>query len=170
MLTHEEWKKQLQEVDKRYVEYNKPNKPIFFDKPNLGYNNIEESKITEKTVGGLQYEVENIIKDLAWARIDVNGAPYIDNIPQAAQAVISHIFQLYRDDNIKALLEEMAEFLGSCQEVHNSRDYYQQFDEIMHYDLVKKIDGMLENDSCDICGDYHDKDSVPLSCETGDGE
>lgn len=23
---------------------------------------------------------------------------------------------------------------------------------------------------CDICGDYHDIDSVPLSCETGDGE
>lgn len=23
---------------------------------------------------------------------------------------------------------------------------------------------------CDICGDYHESDSVPLSCETGDGE
>lgn len=22
---------------------------------------------------------------------------------------------------------------------------------------------------CDICGDYHDKDSVPISCESGDG-
>jgi hypothetical protein len=23
--------------------------------------------------------------------------------------------------------------------------------------------------SCDICGDYHDKDSVPATCENGDG-
>ena len=23
---------------------------------------------------------------------------------------------------------------------------------------------------CDICGDCHDVDSVPLSCQTGDGE
>lgn len=25
-------------------------------------------------------------------------------------------------------------------------------------------------ESCDICGDCHDKDSVPLSCQSGDGE
>lgn len=24
-------------------------------------------------------------------------------------------------------------------------------------------------EDCDICGDYHDEDSVPLSCATGDG-
>jgi len=39
------------------------------------------------------------------------------------------------------------------------------------YALADKLD---EEDarfvSCDICGDYHDKDSVPLSCQTGDGE
>jgi len=23
---------------------------------------------------------------------------------------------------------------------------------------------------CDICGDYHDKDGVPATCENGDGE
>lgn len=23
---------------------------------------------------------------------------------------------------------------------------------------------------CDICGDCHDTDSIPLSCQTGDGE
>lgn len=23
---------------------------------------------------------------------------------------------------------------------------------------------------CDICGDFHDADNVPLSCQTGDGE
>jgi hypothetical protein len=33
------------------------------------------------------------------------------------------------------------------------------------YDLVKD-----EEVSCDICGDYHDADSIPLSCKTGDGE
>lgn len=29
----------------------------------------------------------------------------------------------------------------------------------------------IESDdkSCTICGDYHDKDSIPLSCQTGDG-
>ena len=40
------------------------------------------------------------------------------------------------------------------------------------YDLADKLDSE-ENArfvSCDICGDYHDIDSVPLSCESGDGE
>ena len=38
----------------------------------------------------------------------------------------------------------------------------------------KEIKEMLECgriiESCDICGDLHDADSVPLSCQTGDGE
>lgn len=75
MLTHEEWKKQLQEVDKRYVEHNKPNKPVFSDKLNSAYNTIEE--------------LSNAVRD----------API-----------------------------------------------------------------------CDICGDYHESNNIPLSCESGDGK
>lgn len=35
------------------------------------------------------------------------------------------------------------------------------------YELADKLEGLV---SCDICGDYHDIDSVPLFCQTGDGE
>ena len=34
------------------------------------------------------------------------------------------------------------------------------------YELAEEFEGVVD---CDICGDYHDKDSVPLSCQTGDG-
>ena len=34
----------------------------------------------------------------------------------------------------------------------------------------KMVDGLEGVVSCDICGDCHDVDSIPLSCETGDGE
>ena len=27
-----------------------------------------------------------------------------------------------------------------------------------------------EIETCDICGDYHESDSIPLSCHSGDGE
>jgi hypothetical protein len=45
----------------------------------------------------------------------------------------------------KELLEDVAEFLDSCKEIHNSRDYYQIFDEQHHYDLTKKINKVLED-------------------------
>lgn len=67
--------------------------------------------MSEKTIGGLQYEVENIIKDLAWARISKNGAPYIDNVPQAAQAAISHIGRYYSDESLRARIAELEEAL-----------------------------------------------------------
>ena len=35
------------------------------------------------------------------------------------------------------------------------------------YDAQLIIDGLVD---CDICGDYHESDSIPLSCQTGDGE
>lgn len=34
------------------------------------------------------------------------------------------------------------------------------------YEMADDLEGVV---SCDICADYHDKDSVPLSCESGDG-
>jgi hypothetical protein len=34
---------------------------------------------------------------------------------------------------------------------------------------MEDILNALEEVYCDICGDYHDKDSVPMSCENGDG-
>lgn len=34
------------------------------------------------------------------------------------------------------------------------------------YELADRLEGVV---SCDICGDCHDIDSVPLSCQTGDG-
>ena len=43
--------------------------------------------------GALEKNVASIIKDLCWARIDKNGAPYIDQIEMAAQAVVSHMSQ-----------------------------------------------------------------------------
>lgn len=30
-------------------------------------------------------------------------------------------------------------------------------------------DALTQNDNCNICGDYHDSDNTPISCETGDG-
>lgn len=38
--------------------------------------------------------------------------------------------------------------------------------------ISNRLFELAEDDmvDCDICGDYHDKDSVPLSCQTGDGE
>ena len=35
------------------------------------------------------------------------------------------------------------------------------------YELADKTEGVV---SCDICGDCHEIDSIPLSCESGDGE
>lgn len=29
---------------------------------------------------------------------------------------------------------------------------------------------LTQNDNCDICGDYHEPDNIPRSCETGDGD
>lgn len=34
-------------------------------------------------------------------------------------------------------------------------------------DANLKLEGLVH---CTICGDFHDTDSVPLSCQTGDGE
>ena len=30
--------------------------------------------------------------------------------------------------------------------------------------------GMPEDEQCATCGDYHEPDAVPFTCETGDGE
>jgi len=35
------------------------------------------------------------------------------------------------------------------------------------YEFADSLEGIV---SCDICGDTHDIDCVPLSCQTGDGE
>ncbi len=39
--------------------------------------------------------------------------------------------------------------------------------------LVREIEDLRADSGevqCDICGDVHDVDSVPIGCETGDGE
>jgi len=63
-----------------------------------------------------------------------------------------------------------------------SRDWYAYYDdgkeENCHYgwgktELEAVSDLMIsypEEDNCDICGDCHDVDNIPLSCQTGDGE
>jgi hypothetical protein len=38
---------------------------------------------------------------------------------------------------------------------------------VILYELAHELEGVV---SCDICGDSHDIDSIPLSCESGDGE
>ena len=47
---------------------------------------------------------------------------------------------------------EMGKSTEACKWVHNEC--------LEEYEMV----------SCDICGDRHDIDSIPLSCQTGDGE
>lgn len=38
--------------------------------------------------------------------------------------------------------------------------------------FLTEIEELIEINTvhCDICGEYHDKDNVPMSCATGDGE
>lgn len=48
------------------------------------------------------------------------------------------------NDELVNLLIDIKEFIDSCGERHNSRDYYQFFDEQLHYDVDKKICLFLE--------------------------
>lgn len=65
-------------------------------------------------IGGTQHDVECIIRDLCRARMGENDIPYIDNIGQAAQAVISYMNQLFKHDEetISKLREENTRLKG----------------------------------------------------------
>lgn len=57
--------------------------------------------------------------------------------------------------NIESGCEDITPF---CVDVRNA---------IEAVGIASSQEGQVD---CDICGDYHDVDCVPLSCQTGDGE
>ena len=65
-------------------------------------------------------------------------------------------------DNIRAIALDLKELASpACTDL-----------DFALLDISEKIYALVENEevSCDICGDCHEPDNVPLNCQTGDGE
>ena len=60
--------------------------------------------------------------------------------------------------------------VSECDEVFNKIDEAEEALQAIRESMGGVINLFDDAKYCDICGDMHDIDCVPLSCQTGDGE
>lgn len=96
----------------------------------------------DETIGGTENDIQEIIRDLCWARMDKNGSPYIDNIPQTAQAVIVYMKRFYLSTkphpDVRDALEDLEIMFRQLEERHDKTGYVENRDYV-------GIDGNLDN-------------------------
>lgn len=88
-----------------------------------------------------------------------------EQLPKFMEAQFLNMLE-YMENNesiIEALTEREAKLMAIIQKC--AIQDYEDFEEVR--DLA---DEFLNKIYCDICGDYHELDNIPLNCQTGDGE
>jgi hypothetical protein len=70
-----------------------------------------------------------------------------------------------KERDVCQFCEKPIDFDVDCQVVVDMGDFITDSCKWVHSDCLEDY----EMESCDICGEYHDKDSVPITCESGDG-